>query len=456
MSQYVADSSQPVLVERYEQLVEYFEGACKPRANWRIGTEYEKVAVWADSGRAVPFTGGIEEVLRRLAERYEWEPIVEDGRVVALQGKGATVTLEPGAQLELSGQQCDSVHCAQHEFVEHVRQIVGVGTELGIVFLGLGMQPLSTLAEMEWVPKRRYGIMAPYMLRVGTLGQRMMKQTATVQVNIDYDSERDAMSKLRTGMGLAPLLTAMFANSPISDGRPNGFLSFRGHIWTDTDPARCGLLPFVFKESCGFSDYVEYALDVPMYFLVRDGRWTDMTALTFRRFWKEGYEGERATLADWNAHLTTLFPEMRLKGYIEVRSIDSQPPELMLAAPALVKGIFYEADCLQAAWDLVKRWSWDDRVGLYHAVHRQALRARMRGIEVSELARELLTIASEGLARQRQLNADGDTEVVYLERLQELTRRGRCPADVVLEKWDGAWDRKMTRLVQDTTYRLPR
>jgi glutamate--cysteine ligase len=455
MSQYVADGSQPVLIERYEQLVAYFETACKPRANWRIGTEYEKVAVWANSGRAVPFSGGIEDVLRRLAERYAWEPILEDGRIVALQGEGATITLEPGAQLELSGQQCDSVHCAQREFVEHVKQIVSIGDALGMAFLGLGMQPLSTLGEMDWVPKRRYAIMAPYMLRVGTLGQRMMKHTATVQVNIDYDSERDAMRKLRTGMGIAALLTAMFANSPISDGRLNGFLSFRGHIWTDTDPARCGLLPFVFKESCGFTDYVEYALDVPMYFLVRDGRWIDMTALTFRHFWKEGYQGGRDTLADWNAHLTTLFPEIRLKGYIEVRSIDSQAPELMLAAPALVKGIFYEDDCLGAAWDLVKRWSWEDRVGLYHAVHRQALKARIRGVEVRELARELVAIASEGLERQRQLDTDGDSEAVYLERLQDLVRRGRCPAELIIEKWEGAWNHEMTRLVDGTAYRLP-
>ena len=454
MSQYVAESGAPILIERYEQLVSYFEAACKPRAQWKIGTEYEKVVVWADSGKALPFTGGIEEILRRLAERYDWEPIVEDGRIVALHNAQASITLEPGGQLELSGQQCDTVHCAQREFAEHVTQIVTVGDELGVAFLGLAMQPLSTLEEIEWVPKHRYAIMAPYMFRVGSLGQRMMKQTATVQVNIDYASERDAMTKLRTGMGLAPLLTAIFANSPISDGRENGFLSFRGHIWTDTDPARCGLLPFVFNDSCGFTDYLEYALDVPMYFIVRDDRWIDMTAFTFRRFWKEGYQGERASLADWNAHLTTLFPETRLKAYIEVRSIDSQPPELMLAAPALIKGIFYEEDCLAGAWDLVKPWKWEERLELYHAVHRQALRARIRGIEVRELARELIDIAEQGLSRQRQLNATGEGEAVYLERVRDLVRRGRCPADVILEKWDGAWNRTFTRLVEGTAYRV--
>ncbi len=455
MSQYVADANAPVFIEHYEQLIEFFASACKPRQSWRIGTEYEKVAVWAASGNAVPFTGGIEEVLRRLAERYPWEPIVEDGRIVALQNAQASITLEPGGQLELSGQQCDTVHCARNEFVEHVEQIVSVGVELGITFLGLGMQPMSPLDEIEWVPKRRYGIMAPYMTRVGTLGQRMMKQTATVQVNIDYESERDAMAKLRTGMGIASLLTAMFANSPLSDGRLNGYLSFRGHIWTDTDNARSGLLPFVFRESCSFSDYTEYALDVPMYFIVRDGRWTDMTASTFRRFWEEGCQGERATLADWNAHLTTLFPEFRLKGYIEARSIDSQAPELMLAVPALITGIFYEADCLAAAWDLVKRWSWEERVALYHAVHRQALRARIRGIEVKELARELVDIAETGLQRRGQHDARGQNEADYLGRLRELVHQGRCPADVLIEKWDGAWDRQVSRLVDATAYRIP-
>ena len=453
MSQYVADGAAPVLIEHYDQLVESFEAACKPRPSWRIGTEYEKVAVWAANGRAVPFTGGIEEVLRRLAERYEWEPILEKGRIVALHGAKASITLEPGGQLELSGELCETVHCARQEFVEHVRQIVTVGDELDIVFLGLGMQPLSPLEEIEWVPKRRYAIMAPHMLRVGSLGQRMMKQTATVQVNLDYASERDAMTKLRVGMGVAPLLTAMFANSPLSDGRLNGLLSFRGHIWTDTDAARCGLLPFVFKDSCSFADYVEYALDVPMYFVVRDGQWNDMTALTFRSFWKNGHQGQRATLTDWNMHLTTLFPEVRLKGYIEMRSIDSQSPDLMLAAPALIKGLFYEDDCLAAAWDLVKQWRWEERLDLYHAVHRQALKAVIRGIEVRELAVELIAIAEAGLERQGCL-AGGDSEALYLERLRDLVRRGRCPAELIIEKWNGLWDRNVGRLVQGSAYRI--
>ena len=454
MSQYVADGSAPVLIEHYEQLVEFFAGACKPRQNWRIGTEYEKVAVWAATGQAVPFTGGIEEILRRLGERFPWEPIVEDGRIVALHDAQASITLEPGGQLELSGQQCDSVHCARREFDEHVEQIVSVAEELGIAFLGLGMQPVSTLAEIEFVPKRRYRIMAPYMTRVGTLGQAMMKQTATVQVNIDYGSEADAMLKLRAGMGLAPLFTAMFANSPFCDGGLNGYLSYRAHIWTDTDADRCGLLPFMFERTAAFTDYIEYALDVPMYFMVRDGHWTNMTSYTFRRFWKEGCNGERATLSDWEAHLTTLFPEARMKGYIEMRSIDSQSPQLMLAVPALVKGIFYDEDCLLAAWDMVKLWRLDERNELADDVHRKALRARIRGIDVQELAKELLVIAESGLNRQKSLNTYGESEALYLEQLRDQVRKGRCPADLLVEKWTGSWDREVSRMVAGSAYRV--
>jgi glutamate--cysteine ligase len=456
MSQFLPEVVASPAIERRDQLIESFTAAAKPRAQWRIGTEYEKVAVRRADGHAVPFSGprGIEALLRRLADRYGWSPIEEGGRTVALAGKKAAVTLEPGGQLELSGELCESVHCAQAEFAEHIGQIVTLGDELDIAFLGLGMQPMTRVAEFERVPKRRYGIMWPHMARVGTLGQRMMTQTATVQVNLDYESEADAMLKMRVGMGITPLLTALFANSPLSDGDLNGYASFRGHIWTDTDPARCGLLPFVFRPAAGFEDYVDYALDVPMYFIVRDGEWFDMTALTFRQFWTDGYRAHRATMADWNAHLTTLFPEVRLKGYIELRAADSQSPELMLAVPALAKGVFYDADCLQATWDLVKGWSWEERLALYHAVHRQALQARIRRLQLSEIARELLAIAVEGLHRQHALNAGGQDESIYLERLEHLVRHGRCPADAIIEKWIGEWGQDIGRLIAGSSYRI--
>jgi glutamate--cysteine ligase len=444
------------LIERVEQLVERMHEAGKPRERWRIGTEYEKPVVDRETGRAAPFSGprGIETLLRVLAERFGWTPKEEAGRVVALERGGASITLEPGGQLELSGEQCATVHCARRELDTHVREIVGVGDELGLAFLGLGIQPVSRVEEIEWVPKQRYQIMGPYMTGVGTMGHRMMKQTATVQVNLDYADERDAMRKVRVGMALAPVLNAMFANSPVSDGVPNGYMSFRGHVWTDTDDARCGLLPFAFRDDAGFADYVGWALDVPMYFILRHGEYrTSVTGMPFRRFLAEGADGERATMDDWSLHLTTLFPEVRLKGYIELRSADSQSPERMLALPALARGVFYTPHCLDAAFDMVRDWTYEDVALLYRDVHRRALHARHRGIGILEYARELLAMAEEGVARHRALDDAGNDERVYLERLREELAVGRSPARDLLARFEGPWERKVRPLVEATAYR---
>jgi len=449
-------SGQAIPIDSVDQLVEQLHRAGRPRDRWMIGTEYEKVVVDRATGAAARFSGrrGIEAVLRGLAERYGWERTEEDGRTVALARGSATVTLEPGGQLELSGAQCPNLHCTDDELRTHVREVVTVCGELGLACLGLGIQPVSRLDEIEWVPKQRYGIMGPYMTRVGTMGQRMMKQTATVQANIDYADERDAMRKFAVGMGIAPIVNAMFANSSISEGGLNGFMSYRGHVWTDTDDARCGVLPFAFRPNAGFADYVEWALDVPLYFILRDGRYrTDVTGVPFRRFLEEGAGGERATLDDWSLHLTTLFPEVRLKGYIELRSADSQTPERMLALPALVKGVCYTDDCLDGAWDLVKRWTVEERIALYREVHREALQARVRGIRVLELAHELFAIAEEGLRRQAARDDAGNDERRYLEHLGEQLETGRSPARVIAEQWNGAWDRRIDRLIEFAAYR---
>jgi glutamate--cysteine ligase len=439
------------------ELVRYIVGGAKPRAEWKVGTEYEKVGVRRESGVAAAFSGtrGIEAALCGLAERFGWEPRFDRGRIIALYGGRATITVEPGGQLELSGEQCESIHCAHHELIEHIQQVTTVGKELGIAFLGLGIQPVSAVDEIEWVPKRRYEIMRPYMRQVGSLGQRMMKQTATVQANFDFSDERDAMQKLRVSMGLVPLISAMFANSSISEGRLNGFMTFRGHIWAGTDSARCGMLPFVFSPTTGVDDYVEYALGVPMYFIMRGGDYIDLTGLTFRRFLAEGYAGQRATIDDWALHLTTLFPEVRLKRYIEVRSADSQPPEMMLALPALMKGILYEPDAVDAAWDLVRRWSWDERVAIYYGAHRHGLGAKIRGIMLADLARELLVIAASGLKRQQRLNARGEDERIYLERLEDIVRRGKSLGRIMAERWEAEWHCDVAALIEHTTYRLP-
>jgi glutamate--cysteine ligase len=457
MSQYVEGPEATQIVENRSQLIDYFYQASKPREAWRIGTEYEMVGVSRRSGRAARYFGkrGVERILYRLADSLGWEPQEEEGHVIALKGERANVALEPGAQIELSGEQCETIHCADAELRHYLKHLLAAADELEINILNLGMQPVSPLDDIQWIPKTRYHFMAPYMEQVGTLGHRMMKQTASIQVNFDFSSEADAMMKFRVGMGLVPILTAMFANSPISDGGLNGFMTMRGHVWTDTDRRRCGLLPFAFSDRASFEDYAEYALDVPMYFIVRRGRWIDMTGIPFRRFLAEGHEGERPTMEDWGQHLTTLFPEVRIKKYLELRCIDNQPLELMLAVPALCKGIFYENDALWAAWDLVKKWSWEERVAAYLAVHRQALGARVRGITMLDLAKELLLIAWEGLERHNQCNQAGENETIYLERLREELWKGQCPAYGVIEKWMGEWNYDIKRLIEGTAYRLP-
>lgn len=444
-------------IEKKDQLEEYFHAAGKPRERWRVGTEYEKVGIDRSTGKAIPYSGprGVESILKRLIERFGWEPEEQDGHIIALSRDNAQITLEPGGQIELSGEPCDSIHCTYAEFTQHIRELLEVSEPLDVVFLGLGMQPVSRLDEIEWVPKKRYRIMAPYMPKVGRLGQRMMKQTATVQANIDYRDEKDAMVKFRTGMGLTPIFISMFANSPICDGELNGYRSYREHIWTDTDKSRSGMLKFAFSPDVSFAHYVEYALDVPMYFIVRNKNYIDMTGTTFRQFLAYGCNGERATLDDWHDHLTTLFPETRIKRYIEVRSADSQPPELMPALSAIVKGAFYESDCLDAAWDLVKDWTWDERMQVYLDSHRDALAARIKRYSLLDLSKELLQIALEGLRRQKMFNALGEDETIYLESLDKLLALGKCPADLLIEKWQGELDQDIRKLIAYSAYQLP-
>jgi glutamate--cysteine ligase len=446
-----------VIIEKAEELEAFFHSAGKPRDRWRVGTEYEKVGINRTTAKAIPYfgRGGVEYILKELSERFNWRPEEQDGHIIALARDNAQITLEPGGQIELSGEPCESIHCTHAEFTQHIRELLEVTEPLDVVFLGLGMQPVSRLEEIEWVPKKRYRIMAPYMPKVGRLGQRMMKQTATVQANIDYSDEKDAMAKFRTGMGLAPIVIAMFANSPICEGQLNGYRSFREHIWTDTDKNRSGLLRFAFLPEVSFAHYVNYALDVPMYFIVRHHDYIDMTGLTFRQFLEHGHKGERATIEDWNDHLTTLFPETRIKRYMEVRSADSQPPELMPALPALIKGIFYDSDCLEAAWDLVKGWSWDERMQAYLDSHENALAARIRRYSLLDLAKELVQIAWEGLRRQKALNRQGEDETIYLTPLKALLSQGKCPADVLVEKWEGELHQDIKKLIAYSAYKLP-
>ena len=460
MSDYIADPTGPdaAPIESLDQLIEHFERGATPPTEYLIGTEYEKVVVDRETGAAIPFSGarGIERVLRDLADRFGWEPQEEDGHVIGLSRPGGEITLEPGGQLELSGRACSTLHEAQVELDEHVNEVTVVAEPLGIEFLSLGIQPFSKLDEIEWVPKKRYGIMAPYMQKVGTYGQRMMKQTATVQVNLDYESEADALKKMRISTGLAPVMNAIFANSSVCDGAPNGFLSFRGQIWTDTDPDRCGMLPFVFSDQAGFEDYCDWALDAPMYFVKRGSVYHDLTGVRFRDFWKNGVGELRATVGDFALHLSTLFPETRLKTYIELRMADSQPPDSMLALSALSKGVLYENDCMEGAWDLVKGWTFEERVQILHETYREGFRATAKRHKMGDLAHELVEIAAEGLRRQDCRNASGDTEEIYLDTVRDRVMRRVTLAEEFLQKWEShSGDDDRQWLMDYAAYRNP-
>ena len=455
MTEFLQTPGQSEDIRDRAQLRAYFERAGKPRTAWRVGTEHDKLGVDAETGAAIPYGGprGIEAVLRALAERYGWEPKREGDHIIALYGERSSITLEPGGQLELSGEQCPTIHCASQELHRHTEEVVSVANHLGIAFLGLGIHPVSTVDQIETVPKQRYGIMAPYMATVGKLGLRMMKETATVQANFDYADEADAMAKVRTSMGLVPIVSAMFANSAVCAGGLNGYMTFRGHIWTDTDGARSGLLPFVFNDGAGFDEYITWALNAPMYFVIRNGRYVDLSGTPFRHFVERCRQGFHATMEDWALHLTTLFPEVRLKTYLEIRSADSQPPHLVLSVPALFKGILYEDDCLGAAWDLVKRWTWEQRLELYHAAHRHGLEARAGRVALLELARELASIAAEGLRRQGAVDVNGHDESIYIEPLREQLRAGLSSARYVANNWESTWRRDVKRLIAFSSYR---
>ena len=431
------------------QLEETFDAGSKPRERWKIGVEYETPMVDTSSGDALPYSGraSVASVLEALRERTGWEGVYEADNLIALAGDGASITLEPGGQLEMSGRQCDSLFCAKDELDAHVSALDDVGSDLGVRFLGLGATPKTPLASMPWMPKERYRVMRGIMAGTGRLGHRMMQQTATVQANFDYESEHDAGRKFRLGMALPPVIVAVSANSPVIDGELTGYKSYRAHVWHDTDAARCGILPFAFDTENLFGAYTRYALDVPMYFLVRGGRLVPGEGRTFRDHLDGRFPGECATLADWSTHLTTLFPEVRLKTYIELRSADCQPIENMLAPPAFMKGLLYDTDCLEAALDVVRPWTAQMVVELWESAARYGLEARAPRHPLQDYARELVEIAREGLRRQACGAGDDADETAFLEPISAVVEAGATPADSIIELLDSVWDGSVQRLI---------
>ena len=432
-----------VEIESRAQLVDYLASGVRPREDWRIGTEHEKFGYRTDDLRAPAFDGerGIEALLKGLT-RFGWAPVQEHGRVIALSRDGASVSLEPAGQLELSGAPLEDLHQTCRETGTHLREVRSVAEPMGLGFLGMGFQPKWRRDEMPWMPKGRYKIMREYMPKVGSLGLDMMTRTCTVQVNLDVGSEADMVKKFRVSLALQPIATALFADSPFTEGKPNGFLSYRSQIWTDTDADRTGLLDFVFEDGFGYERYVDYLLDVPMYFVYRDGEYIDASGQSFRDYMdgrlpvRRGY---RPTLQDWADHSTTAFPEVRLKKYLEMRGADSGPWNRICALPAYWVGLLYDDAALDAAWDLVKDFTLDERHALRDGVPKQALKLPFRGGTALDLARESLKIAASGLRRRARLNANGVDESIFLAPLMEIVESGMTAAERKLELVHGPW-----------------
>jgi glutamate--cysteine ligase len=440
-------------------LIGALEAGCKPAAQWRIGTEHEKFGFRTADLTPLEYDApdGIAVILRALGERMGWNELIEDGRVIGLEDpvSGGNVSLEPGGQLELSGAPLENVHQTCSEVNTHLAHVRAVAQDLGVGFLGLGFSPKWTLAETPRMPKGRYDFMTAYMPKVGSRGLDMMYRTCTVQVNLDFSDEADMVKKLRVGLALQPVATAIFANSPFKESQPNGFLSYRAEVWRDTDRERTGLLPFAFEDGMGFERYVDYALSVPMYFVYRDGRYIDARRGCFADFLEGRLEvlpGERPTSADWLTHLSTLFPEARLKTYLEMRGADGGPWRRLCALPALWVGLLYDTGALDAAWDLVKDWSAEERQALRDTVPRLGLKAPLRDGNVQEIAKQVVAIAREGLARRGNTNSAGEDESVFLEEVESIVWSGRTPAESLLERFHGTWGGRIDPLFAEEAY----
>jgi glutamate--cysteine ligase len=440
------DVSDGTPVESRDQLVEVLSSGSKPKADWCVGTEHEKFGFYLADHAPVPYEGdrGIRRLLEAMEGLLGWKPIVDDGRIIGLTdpiGMGA-ISLEPGGQFELSGAPLASIHQTCREVNAHLAQVRECATPLGIGFLGAGFSPKWTRKETPVMPKSRYAIMARYMPKVGGKGLDMMFRTCTIQANLDFSDEADMVTKLRVGLALQPIATALFSNSPFTEGKPNGFLSFRSEIWLDTDRARTGMLPFAFERGFGFEQYVDWALDVPMYFVKRGSTYHDVAGASFRDLMAgklDALPGESATISDWKNHLSTIFPEVRLKNYLEMRGADGGPGNRICAVPAFWVGLLYDSVALDAAWEMVKDWTAEERETLRQGVPVTALETPFRNRTVREIAGEVVALAREGLARRGLENGEGMDETIYLESLEEIVATGKTPADRLLEEYEHEW-----------------
>jgi glutamate--cysteine ligase len=439
------------------QLVEHHASGNKPPSEWRVGTEHEKFVFRRADLKRVPYEGpdGIGALLQGMT-RFGWEPVVEKGNIIALKNDSrCSITLEPGGQFELSGAPLETVHQTCEEVHEHLRQVREVCDELGLGMIGLGFDPKSRRDEVPWMPKGRYRIMRDYMPKKGRLGHDMMLRTCTVQANLDYQSEADMVRKFRASLALQPVAVALFANSPFIEGRPSGYLSYRSLVWTDTDPDRCGTLPFVFEDGFGFERYVDYLLDVPMYFVYRDGNYIDASGQSFRDFMAgrlPALPGELPRIGDWADHFTTAFPEVRLKSYLEMRGADGGPWRRLCALPALWVGLLYDSISLDAACDLVADWTEEEREVMRRDVPRLGLDTPHRSRNLRDIALEMLEIAREGLHRRARRDACGEDETHHLDALFAVAGGGRTPAEELVEDYRTRWGGRIEPLFTEQAY----
>jgi glutamate--cysteine ligase len=454
------DTADDTPIERREQLATWLASGCKPKDSWRIGTEHEKFGFYKDGHSPVPYEGrrGIRALLEGMEGLLGWEPIYDGDKIIGLADPtgGGAISLEPGGQFELSGAPLKSIHQTCRETHAHLAQVREVADPLGIGFLGLGMSPKWTIRQTPVMPKSRYKIMSDYMPKVGTRGLDMMYRTCTVQVNLDFESEADMVDKMRVGLALQPVATALFANSPFTEGKPNGFLSYRSEIWRDTDNQRAGMLPFAFEDSFGFQAYVDWALDMPMYFVVRDGRYHDMTAFTFRHFLDGKHPDDlpepEPTMGDWKNHLSTLFPEVRLKTYLEMRGADGGPWRRLCALPAFWTGLLYDDVALDAAKTLVRDWTAEERQALRDEVPRSGLATPFRNRTILDIAREAVEIAQAGLRRRAVAGNGMHDETAYLAPLEETLALGRTPAEGLLRQYESRWGHNVEPIFLEWAY----
>jgi glutamate--cysteine ligase len=457
----VSVETQAPIIESRDELTAYIAEGAKPQSEWSIGTEHEKFPFYRDTLQPVPYEGpaGIEALLEGMASRFGWRPVYDNGHIIALEEPsvtlGGSITLEPGGQFELSGAPLKTLFQTCEEVGRHLAQVREIADPLGISFLGLGFSPLWTLAETPRMPKSRYGIMTAYMPKVGKLGLDMMYRSATVQVNLDFADEAGMVKMLRVSLALQPIAAALFANSPFTEGKPNGYLSFRSAIWLDTDKARTGMLPFAFEDGMGYERYVDYALDVPMYFVRRGGQYINVAGASFRDF-LEGrlaqLPGEKPTINDWSDHLTTLFPEVRLKRYLEMRGADSGNWRSLCSLPALWTGLFYHTPSLDAAYDLIKDWTAEERQQLRNEVPRLGLKTPFRKGSVHGIAHSMVELARCGLKARGHTDLLSGDESIFLDPLVEIVESGKTAAERMLERYHGEWREDVRPIFAEGAY----